>query len=222
MTLNCAWEIAYGRVPMLDATNYDLIIIGAGPAGMSAAVYAAKQKLKFIVICKNIGGLANYIEEIKTQPGIPYISGFGLVKSVQEQLQNYKVNIVEDEEVKSLRASGRSFIVSTKVSEYTGKSVIVATGRRFKSAGIKGDTKLAGKGVSFCAVCDGESFEDGTVAVIGGGHSGLFAALSLLKIARKIYIIEKKPDIERAGKVRSVSKAVSASPNVTILINAKA
>ena len=201
---------------MLDLTVHDLIIIGAGPAGMSAALYAARQNMDFLLIAEKKGGYANYIEELRTFPGITFLSGFGLMKSFSDQLEECKVPINDGEEVRSVKAAKHGFLVTTDIGQYLAKAVIAASGRKFKRLGIKGEKEFNGRGVGYCGVCDSAMHPNKTIVIIGGGHSGLFAAYAMMKIADKVIIIEKGI-VETTGKVKEVSKLVRSSPNVKII-----
>lgn len=196
---------------------YDLVIIGAGPAGISAALYAARQKLNFLVVTKDIGGLANFVPSLKTYLGIYYISGYNLIKKFTEHMKNFQVPVRENEGVAKIKSIKNGFSIITDKNEYKTKSVIIASGRRFKRLGIKGETKLENKGLSYCAACDGPLFRNKTVAIIGGGRSGLFSALYMLSIAKKIYLIEKEANIKEEGGVREVAKVVKNNKKVEIL-----
>ena len=196
---------------------YDLIIVGAGPAGMSAALYAARQKLNFIVLTKNIGGLANYVPSLKNYLGIHYISGYDLVCKFQEHIKEFKVPIKTNVEVRKIKYTKKGFIISTDKGEFQSKTVIVASGRTFKRLGVKGENEYEGKGVSLCTACDGPLFKGKTIAIVGGGRTGLYSALFMLSVAKKIYILEKENEIKGDGSIKEVSRIVKNSKNVEII-----
>ncbi len=198
---------------------YDLVIVGGGPAGMSAALYAARQNLKFIVITKDIGGLANFVPDLKTYLGYSYTTGFELVEKFKEHLGHYKIQ-TKLAGVKDIRKAGNIFAVRTDKGGYKSKTIIVATGRRFKKLGIKGEKQYAGKGVSDCTVCDGPLFKGKTVAVIGGGRTGIFATLFILEIAKEIYLIEKSPCLKTEGGLRKFEEIIAKNKKVKIITNA--
>jgi len=200
------------------AIGYDLVIIGAGPAGMSAALYAARQRLSFAIISKDVGGMANYIPEIETYLGYHYLSGYDLLKRFEEHLEEYRVKINEGEEVREVKRVGDVFVVSTDKADYACRAIIVASGRGFKRLNVPGEAKYEGKGVSFCAACDGPLFRDKVVAVIGGGKSGLLSTLFLQNIVKKIYLLEAGPNL--TGSPELVG-AVRALKNVEIITGAK-
>jgi len=170
---------------------YDLIIIGSGPAGVSAAIYAARQKLSLLVISKDMGGqIAKKAVDIENYPGFDKISGPNLIKIFEEQLKTNKVEIVFDEVLK-IEKPDKKFIISTEFGEkYESLSVIIATGANPRPLGAEGEKEFIGKGVSYCALCDGPIFRDKVVAVVGGGNSGFETALFLSNYVKKIYILE--------------------------------
>src|SRR3972149_7298152 len=155
----------------------DLVIIGLGPAGIAAALYAARQNLDFVAVSKDVGGMTNYIPDIETYLGYHYISGFELVTKFREHLKDFKVKTRLDEEVLSIERIRGGFLVVTDRGKYETKTVVVTAGRRFKHLDVPGEEEFINKGVSHCAVCDGPLFKGKTVAVIGGGRSGLLSTL---------------------------------------------
>jgi len=220
----------------MNTMVYDLIIIGAGPAGISACLYAARQKLKFLCVTKDIGGLANFIPEIDTYLGYHYMSGFELVKKFREHLRDYGVQACVGgvKSIQKTRAerspTGRSrtrsarerknFLVTADCGRYETKSILIATGRGFKKLSVKGEAEFENKGLSHCAACDGPLFKDKVVAVIGGGKSGLLSAMFLLKIAKKIYLLEKNPRLSESHVNPDVISAIKKSKKVEIITNA--
>jgi len=190
---------------------YDLIIIGGGPAGITAGIYAARKKLKTLLITKEWGGQITKANEIENWPGTKKISGIDLIKQMSAQLKQYEIEIEENKEVIDLNKKGDSFKIRDNDKEYETKAVIIATGKIPRTLNIPGEEKFKGKGVSFCATCDAPLFKDKTVAVIGGGNAGFNTALDLIKYAKKVYILEfleemrgdpiLKEKLEQSGKV---------------------
>ena len=179
---------------------YELIIIGGGPAGISAGIYAARKKLKVLLIAQDWGGQISGTAIIENYPGFELISGPDLVKRLMDHLEKVKeyglkiqkgnlvqeVSFIENNSVIEVRANGQI---------YQTKTVIVASGRYPKKLNIPGEEKFLNKGVSYCTTCDGPLFKDKPVAVIGGGNAGLEAALDLASYANKVYLLEFLPQL---------------------------
>ena len=174
---------------------YELIIIGAGPAGITAGIYAARKKIDFIIITKDIGGQASLSWEIENYIGYQFITGPELVEKFIEHIKEFNVEIKENEPVKKILKEDKMFKIISDKNEYFSKTVIISTGRKPKKLGIKGEDEFKNKGVTYCATCDAPLFKDKEVAVIGGGNAGLDAVLQLSRIARKIYLIEIKNEL---------------------------
>ncbi len=197
---------------------YDLIIIGAGPAGITAAVYAARKKMKTLVITKNIGGYASLSSAVENYIGYQFISGLELVKKFEEHLKSFDVEIKENTEVLCVRKLNNHFKVETDKGEYECLTAIVATGRKPKLLGVPGEVKFRNRGVTYCATCDAPLFAGRDVAVIGGGNSAMDAAIQLMSIANKIYLININDDL--SGDEVLIEK-IKKSDKVEILNNAK-
>jgi len=168
---------------------YDLIIIGGGPAGISAGIYAARRKLKFLIVTLDIGGQVVWSSEVDNYPGVPNQTGISLVEKFQEHIKDYKIKI-KQEEVLKLSKKGKICVTKTEKNIYQSKAVIIASGKKPKKLGVPGEEKFLGKGVNYCATCHAPSFKGKVVAVVGGGNSGLEAALFLEKYAKKVYILD--------------------------------
>lgn len=175
---------------------YDLIIIGAGPAGITASIYAARKQLDFLVITKDIGGQTILSSNIENYTGYQFISGAELIKRFKEHLGKFNIKKRENEAVTLVGKEENIIAVKTEKEIYRAKTVIVATGRKPKKLGVDGEEKYRNHGVSYCATCDGPLFMDMDVAVVGGGNSALDAVLQLIKIARKIYLIDISPHLQ--------------------------
>jgi alkyl hydroperoxide reductase subunit F len=202
--------VNYGRI-------YDLIIVGAGPAGITAAIYAARKRMEFLLITVNIGGQVTYSSEIENYTGFQYITGEELTAKFYEHLKQYNFDL-KIEDVKQVEPYGGIFNVKTEYANYLGKTVIVATGRRPRELNVPGEREFKNRGVTYCATCDAPLFKDVDVAVVGGGNSGLEAVLQLMKIASKIYLIEIMSQL-KADPIL-IEKAM-ASNKVEILTNTK-
>jgi len=171
--------------------TYDLVIIGGGPAGMTAAVYAARKKLKTLLIGKDLGGQVLLTLEVENYMGYQYIEGRELVNKFKEQVSHFSIDQEIGEEVEKLDKEGEIFSILTRGGKkFRGRTAIVASGKRSRSLNVPGEKRLIGRGVSYCSVCDAPFFEGKEVAVIGGGNSAFEAALDLVKMAPKIYFID--------------------------------
>ena len=169
---------------------YDLIIIGAGPAGITASVYAARKRMNFLVITEDVGGQTAWSGDIENYTGYQFIAGTSLVAKFEEHMKKYGVPLKEGEKVKRLTKENNIIKIKTEKNEYETKTAIIASGKKSRELGIPGEKQFKNKGVTYCATCDGPVFTGKDVAVIGGGNAGLEAAIQLMKIAKKIYLIE--------------------------------
>jgi alkyl hydroperoxide reductase subunit F len=191
--------------------RYDLLIIGAGPAGMTAAVYAARKKLDTLVISKDVGGQTILASGVETYMGYQSISGAELMRKFEEQVRQFPIAFSIGEVVTALRVEDTSFaVLTTQGKTFRAKAVIVASGRRARSLNVPGEKELIGKGVSYCATCDAPLFGDKAVAVIGSGNPALTAVNELTNYAQKVYNIVRssiKADpilVEKAEKTGKV------------------
>ena len=198
---------------------YDLIIVGAGPAGLTAAIYAARYKLSCLVIAETIGGRAAEAFEIKNFPSYEKISGIELMEKIRKQTECLGVEI-KNERVDKIKKEKEYFVVKTTEKDYLAKKIILANGLEKKRLGLEKEDKFLGKGVSYCAVCDAPFFKNKKVAVVGGSDSALAAASLLSRFANKVYIIYRKEKFFRAkpAMVEEVrkNKKIKAIFNVTV------
>jgi len=176
-------------------TPYELIIIGAGPAGITAGVYAARKRMNFLIITTDIGGQASLSWDIENYIGYQFIAGTELMEKFKEHLEKFDVEVRNNEKATGVEKSGALVQIHTDKDEYTAKTVIIASGRKPRKLGAPGEDEFKNKGVTYCATCDAPLFADMDVAVIGGGNAALDAALQLIKIAKRIYLIEVKPKV---------------------------
>ena len=177
--------------------KYDLIIIGSGPAGLTAGVYAARYMLNTLIIGQLPGGTAGEAHEVCNFPSYGKINGFELMHKMVSQVNELGVEI-KQEEVVEISGENNSFIIKTNKKEYRAKKIIIATGTTRKKLNLPREEELTGKGVSYCATCDGGFYKDKIVGVIGGGNAALTAALLLSKFAEKVYIIYRKESFSKA------------------------
>lgn len=197
---------------------YDLVIIGAGPAGITAAVYAARKKMDPLVITKDIGGQASLSGDIQNYTGYQFITGPELAIKFEEHMRKFNFEIKENEEVKELISKKGTFLVKTDKDNYQAKTVIVASGKRSRELGVSGEREFRNKGLTYCATCDGPLFAGRDVAVIGGGNSALDAALQLTKIANKIYVINITDNLTGDGIMQ---EKIRADKKVSIFNNSR-
>lgn len=175
-----------------NVNSYDLIIIGSGPAGLTAALYAGRYKLKTAVIGKVLGGTPLEAHLIENWPGIKFIKGQDLMQNMVEQVKALDLEII-NKEVFAIKKIGHVFhIYIGKETSLRAKSVILSMGNRPRHLDVKGEKELIGKGVSYCVACDGPLFRDKTVAVVGGGDSACTGSLPLSDFAKKVYLIYRK------------------------------
>jgi NADH-dependent peroxiredoxin subunit F len=197
-----------------SSAQYDLIILGAGPAGMTASVYAARKQLKILVITKNVGGQATWSSGIENYLGFMYISGTELVAKFQEHLESFNISMMFLN-VTGIKLEDGIFTIETdEAQQFTARAVIVASGKSPRMLNVPGEVEYRGRGVVYCATCDGPLFSGLQVAVVGGGNSGLDAAFQLMKICPKVYLIESSDNL-RADEI--MQQQVRASNNVEIL-----
>lgn len=196
---------------------YDIIIIGCGPAGMTAGIYAARANRKVLIIEKEtIGGQISSSPLVENYPGYKEISGSELANNMFEQVTALGVN-VELDEVKRIE-HGKIKKVITLDHVYEAKAVIIATGSRYKLLGLKNEENLIGNGIHFCVACDGAFFKDKTVAVIGGGNSAVINAITLSDICKKVYVIQI---IDKLTAESTLAEKLKEKENVEIILNAK-
>ena len=197
---------------------YDLIIIGGGPAGVSAGIYAARRKLNTLLIAKSSGGqMARKAVDIENYPGFEKISGLELIQKFEKHLRKNKIDIERDT-VGKVKKIDHGFSVSTgSRKQFDAKAVIIASGADPRPLEVPGEKEFIGKGVSYCTACDGPLFSDKDVAVVGGGNSGFEAALSLKGYAKKIYILEFS---SQAKADEANQKLAQKSGNIEIITSA--
>ena len=170
--------------------TYDLVIIGAGPAGLTAGIYASRYKLDSVIIGPDVGGTCNLAHDIENWPGFKG-PGMDLMQKFREHVESFNVPIVT-ENVKEIRKQDSVFIVATEKESYNARAVIIAMGTRRRKLEVKGEDSLIGKGVSYCATCDALFFKDKTVGVVGGSDAAAMAAQILCQHAKKVFIIYRK------------------------------
>ena len=193
---------------------YDLIVAGAGPAGITASVYAARKRMSLLVITRDIGGQAALSGEIENYTGYQFISGPELVAKFEQHLKKYGIELKENEEVKEVEKKDNSILIKTGKGNYEAKTAVIASGKRSRELGVAGEAEFKNRGLTYCATCDGPLFAGKDVAVIGGGNSALDAALQLINIAGHIYIVNITSTL---GGDSIMREKVSASEKVSVL-----
>jgi alkyl hydroperoxide reductase subunit F len=201
--------------------TYDVIIIGAGPAGMSAAIYTARKKLHTLILSKNIGGQAAASWEVDNYLGYRLVSGQDLAIKFKEHLDNFSnAEMKVGEEVIDIKKNDSTFVVKTKSGEFQSRSIIVASGKESRKINVAGEDKFLGKGLTYCATCDGPLFAKKTVAVIGGGNSALESAIQMSKICPKVYLLVDLDKFSTTADQVLVDK-VKSNKKIEILFNVK-
>ena len=194
---------------------YELIIIGAGPAGMTAAVYAARKRLNALLISYDIGGQVLWTTGVENYMGYQFIEGPELMQKFEEQVKQFPIDTKTGERVSILSQTNEGFEVRTDKDEtYQAKAAIIATGKRARQLNVPGEEKLRGRGVTYCAICDGPLFAGENVAVIGGGNSALEAAEDMIKIAEHVHLVSLTP---LTGDQILIDK-VTAATNLTMFL----
>jgi len=195
---------------------YDSIIIGASAGGISAAIYLKRNNLNFLIIAKDIGGEMALSGIIENYPGFPVTNGVELTRKFKEHMEKYKIQPL-NEKVILLEKDNSNFLVKTENNVYLTKTVIVATGSTPKKLNVPGEEKFFHKGVSYCSVCDLPLFQNKVVAIVGGGNSANEAGIMGSKICKKVYIINKNPEM-KGDKI--LIEELKAKQNVEIIYNA--
>jgi len=196
---------------------FDVIIVGSGPAGLTASIYTTRANLKTLIIAGAVwGGQLQLTTLVENYPGFPDgIQGPELMTLMRKQAERFKPEIVEDN-VSSIDFSSRPFKVSVGTKTFEGKSVIIATGADSKKIGVPGEKEFAGRGVSYCATCDGAFFKEKDVVVIGGGDTAMEEALFLTHFAKTVTIIHRRDEF-KASKI--MLDRAKANPKIKFIVN---
>jgi len=183
----------------MEKLNFDTIILGGGPAGLSAAIYSSRGAVSTAIIDTNMfgGQPSNYLE-LENYPGAKLVGGYDLMEKFEEHADMFGVNKFPMQEIESVDLKNK--IIKTKEYEFSAKTIIIATGAQPTKLGVKGEKEFTGRGVSYCAVCDGAFYRNKTVAVVGGGNAAVEEAMYLTKFADKVYVIHRRDEL-RADKI---------------------
>lgn len=195
---------------------HDLIILGAGPAGMTAGVYAARKQLEGLVITENIGGQTTWSNEIENYPGFIYITGPELVEKFEQHIRFFNLRVEYATCTRLLRTEAGFKVETSAQPDFYTRTVVIATGKSPRMLNIPGEKEFRGRGVSYCSTCDAPLFSGMEVAVVGGGNSGADTVMQLLRITPKVYWIEATGSI-RADEI--YREKIARAQNVEILVD---
>lgn len=181
--------------------EFDTIILGGGPAGLSAGIYASRGAVSTAIVDVNMfgGQPSNYLE-LENYPGFSHIGGFDLMEKFEEHADKFGIQKFPMQEIESVNLISTPKVIKTKEHEFLAKTIIIATGAQPMKLGVVGEKEFVGRGVSYCAVCDGAFYKDKIVAVVGGGNAAVEEAMYLTKFAQKVYIIHRRDEL-RADKI---------------------
>jgi alkyl hydroperoxide reductase subunit F len=200
--------------------DFDALIIGAGPAGLAAAVYLARQKVRFAILTGDVGGKVLWSSDVENYLGFHLLDGVDLIKKFRAHLDDYKDAFTwkEGELVQSVAAVNGGFRIKTATAAYTSRTLLVATGQENRRLGVPGEKELMGKGVAYCATCDAPLFAGKAVHVVGGGNSAMDAALFLAKYAAQVTIVALGPELTGDARLKA---ACLAEPKIRVFPQTK-
>lgn len=185
----------------MQILEFDTVILGGGPAGLSAGIYASRGAISTAIVDINMfgGQPSNYLE-LENYPGFSVVGGYDLMEKFEEHADKFGVQKFPMQEIEKIDLKSNPKIILTKDTEFRAKSVIIATGAQPMKLGVPGEKEFVGRGVSYCAVCDGAFYREKTVAVVGGGNAAVEEAMYLTKFADKVYVIHRRDEL-RADKI---------------------
>ena len=181
--------------------NFDILILGGGPAGLSAGIYAARSSASTAILdITMLGGQPSNYLELENYPGFPIIGGYDLMEKFEEHADKFNVQKFPMQEIKRIDLLSEPKVIETVEDTFYAKSVIIACGAQAKKLGVKGEAEFLSRGVSYCAVCDGAFYKNKTVTVVGGGNAAVEEAMYLTKFADKVYVVHRRDSL-RADKI---------------------
>ena len=185
----------------MQSYEFDTVILGGGPAGLSAGIYASRGAVSTAILdVLMMGGQPSNYLELENYPGFPIIGGYDLMEKFEEHADKFGVQKFPMQEIESLDLKSTPKVILTKEAEFKAKTVIIACGAQPMKLGVPGEAEFVGRGVSYCAVCDGAFYKDKVVAVVGGGNAAVEEAMYLTKFANKVYVIHRRNEL-RADKI---------------------
>ena len=213
----------FGSEPLADAEPvsraYDVLVLGGGPAGASAAIYSARKGLRVAIVAEKIGGQVKETVGIENLISVPQTTGTQLADNLRSHINHYPIDLFEDRKIEKAELQGKEKAVSVVGGEvFTSSSVIIATGASWRKLNVEGETEYIGRGVAFCPHCDGPFYQGKDVAVIGGGNSGIEAAIDLAGICRKVTVFEFADNL-KADQV--LQEKAQSLPNVEIFTSSQ-
>lgn len=203
---------------IVDLGNYDVVVVGAGPAGASAAIYSARKGLKTALITDRMGGQLQDTKGIENLISVPYTEGPELANNLNKHIKDYSIEVLEHRRVLSIEKGNLKKLTLNSHETIKTKSLIVATGAKWRELGVEGEKEYLGRGVAFCPHCDGPYYKGKDIAVVGGGNSGVEAAIDLAGIVKSVTLVEFAPEL-KADKV--LVNKLESLPNINIIKNAR-
>jgi alkyl hydroperoxide reductase subunit F len=205
-----------GSVIDSEPKTFDMIVIGGGPAGASAAIYSARKGLNVAILAENVGGQVKETQGIENLISVATTTGEELTRNLRKHIEEYPISILDHRRVEKVEQDGLDKIIYVKGGEkFITRSLVIATGANWKKLNVPGESEHIGKGVAFCVHCDGPFYKDKSVAVIGGGNSGIEAAIDLAGICSKVTVIEFLDEL-KADKV--LQEKLTSLPNVEVVL----